>query len=153
LRSTRSFGSSARNARSSIEPKRADRGIRGRDEAITPQSASRTSTISRVFNPRSEGNAAAGRGGRAERAPRRTGAPQSLRAEMSGRGGGGGPAQSGGRHAVTTPRARKITAVCWHAARAAGEQPVPRRPSTYRPWAELLKRTFDFSRLKPRMGA
>ena len=25
-----------------------------------------------------------------------------------------------------------------------GEQPVPRRPSTYRPWAELLQRTFDF---------
>jgi hypothetical protein len=25
-----------------------------------------------------------------------------------------------------------------------GEQPVLRRPSTYRPWAELLQRTFDF---------
>ena len=26
----------------------------------------------------------------------------------------------------------------------AGEHPAPRRPSTYRAWAELLKRTFDF---------
>jgi hypothetical protein len=50
--------------------------------------------------------------------------------------------------ASASPLRSRIAPLALHALPAAqgddGQQPVPRRKSTYRPWAELLKRTFDF---------
>src|SRR5262249_51151286 len=51
-----------------------------------------------------------------------------------------------GRERSTSPDGRRCSGTCGaptEAAREAGEAEAPKRSGTYRPWAALLKRTFD----------
>jgi hypothetical protein len=60
---------------------------------------------------------------------------------MSGRGGDGGPAQSGGRHAVTTPRAESHGSTLAHRSRSRAG------------WFSLAERARQYERRRPELTA